>query len=121
MVSEVRCERSHSLFVMLFYGFEPVAALLEYLVERLHGVGPKHGYARLLEIGYALEYGTCREVPAGVEYAPVFVDALHVDAQLLLEHVNLLVECQRVASLAYILELHSFPTRRSSDHRKSVV
>ena len=51
---------------MLFYGFEPVATLLENVRERLYGVSPEHGYARLLEIGYALEYGTCREMPAGV-------------------------------------------------------
>ena len=78
---------------------QSLTALLEYRGEFLDGVGPQHGYTSLLEIGDALEYGTRGQVPACVEYAAVFVDTLHVDAELLLEHIYLLVERQGVVPL----------------------
>ena len=60
--------------------------------ELVGGVGPEHGYARLTEIGDALEDGRGGEMAAGVEDAAVFVDAGDVDAELLLEDVELGIE-----------------------------
>lgn len=59
--------------------------------ELVNLCGTEHGDARLAEVGNALEDGTGSQVSAGVQYATIFVNALHVDAQLLLQHVNLFV------------------------------
>ena len=66
--------------------------VLEYRQELVGGVGAEHGDAGLAEIGDALEDGRGSQMAAGVEDAAVFVDALDVDAQLLLEDVELGVE-----------------------------
>ena len=71
---------------------EPLAAVLEYGRELVYGGGAEHGYARLAEVGYALEYGCGGEVSACVQYAALLVYALHIDVELLLEYVELLVE-----------------------------
>ena len=65
--------------------------VLYYAHKFVDGGGSEHGYAGLSEVWDALEHWTGCQVAAGVEYAPVFVDALHVDAQLLLKHVDLFV------------------------------
>lgn len=78
-----------------FQSGEPVATVLEDGGELVGGGGSQHGYARLAEVGYALEYGSRGKMPSRMEYAPVFVDAFHVDAELFLEDVNLAVECER--------------------------
>ena len=57
--------------------------------ELVGGIGAEYGYARLTEIGNALEDGRGGKVATGVEDASVLVDALHVDAELLLQEVNL--------------------------------
>ena len=59
------------------------------------GLGAQHGDARLAEVGDALEDGRGRQVATGVQNAAVLVDALHIDAQLLLEDVDLVVEGER--------------------------
>ena len=57
-------------------------------------IGLEHGNARLAEVGNTLEDRTCRQVATGMQDAAVFVDALYIDAQLLLKNVNLLVDGQ---------------------------
>ena len=66
--------------------------LFEYCEELVGGIGAEHGYARLAEIWYALEDGRGSQMATGVEDAAVFVDALDVDVQLLLEDVELGIE-----------------------------
>ena len=66
--------------------------MFEYCEELVGGIGAEHGNARLAKIGYALEDGRGSQMATGVEDAAVFVDALDVDAQLLLEDVELGVE-----------------------------
>lgn len=48
--------------------------------QLLHGLGPQHGYARLSEVGDALEDGRGSEMAACVQDATILVDALHVYA-----------------------------------------
>lgn len=48
--------------------------------QLLHGLGTQHGYARLSEIGDALEDGRGGEMAACVQDATILVDALHVYA-----------------------------------------
>ena len=47
--------------------------------------------SRLAKIGNAFEDRGGSQVATGVENASVLVDALHVDAKLLLQEVNLLI------------------------------
>ena len=56
------------------------AAMFKNGRQLLHGLGPQHGYARLSEIGDALEDGRGGEVAACVQDATILVDALHVYA-----------------------------------------
>lgn len=42
------------------------------------------------EIGDALEYGCGSQMTPRVQYAAIFVYALHIDTQLLKQYVNLL-------------------------------
>lgn len=48
--------------------------------QLLHGLGTQHGYARLSEVGDALEDGRGGEMAACVQDATILVDALHVYA-----------------------------------------
>lgn len=48
--------------------------------QLLHGLGTQHGYARLSEVGDALEDGRGGEMSACVQDATILVDALHVYA-----------------------------------------
>lgn len=48
--------------------------------QLLHGLGTQHGYARLPEVGDALEDGRGGEMAACVQDATILVDALHVYA-----------------------------------------
>lgn len=56
------------------------AAMFKNGRQLLHGLGTQHGYARLSEIGDALEDGRGGEVAACVQDATILVDALHVYA-----------------------------------------
>ena len=60
--------------------------------ELVGGVGAEHGYARLAEVGNALEDGGGGKVATCVEDAAVFIDAGDVYAELLLEDVELGVD-----------------------------
>ena len=60
--------------------------------ELVGGIGAEYGYARLTEIGNALEDGRGGKVATGVEDASVFIDAGDVDAELLLKDVELGIE-----------------------------
>ena len=66
--------------------------VLEYRQKLVGGIGAEHGDAGLAEVGDALEDGRGSQMAAGVEDAAVFVDTLDVDAELLLEDVELVVE-----------------------------
>ena len=66
--------------------------VLEYRQELVGGVGAEHGYARLAEVGNALEDGGGGKVATCVEDAAVFIDAGDVYAELLLEDVELGIE-----------------------------
>ena len=74
-----------------FYRLDSLAAFFQYLFQFLHGSGSQHGDSRLTKIGNALEDRRGGKVATGVENASVLVDALHVDAKLLLQEVNLLI------------------------------
>lgn len=56
------------------------AAMFKNGRQLLHGLGTQHGYARLSEIGDALEDGRGGEMAACVQDATILVDALHVYA-----------------------------------------
>ena len=62
------------------------------------------------EVGDGLEDGCGSEVPPGVDDASLLVDAADIDAQLLLEDVELAVEVEcgvgnsRIEIVAYLLE-----------------
>lgn len=56
------------------------AAMFKNGRQLLHGLGPQHGYARLSEVGDALEDGRGGEMAACVQDATILVDALHVYA-----------------------------------------
>lgn len=75
----------------LFYRLDSLAAFFQNLFQFLHGRGSQHGDSRLAEIGNAFEDWGGGKVATGVENASVLVDALHVDAQLLLQKINLLI------------------------------
>ena len=62
-----------------------------YSGEFLNRCSSQHSYASLAEVGDALEYRTGCQVPARVEYAPVLVDALYVDAKLLLQDIDFVI------------------------------
>ena len=76
---------------LLFYCLDSLAAFFQYLFQFLHGRGSQHGDSRLAKIRNALEDRGGGKVATGVENASVLVDALHVDAKLLLQEVNLLI------------------------------
>ena len=78
-------------------------ALLRGVVER------SRDEARLTEIWDALEDGRGGEMAAGVEDAAVFVDALDVDAELLLEDVELVVEGVYVFYVVVVVCHFPFP------------
>lgn len=78
------------LFLLLVW-LQPHTAFFENGGEVGYGLGTKHGYAGLAEVGDALEYRTGCQVPARVEYAPVLVDALYVDAKLLLQDIDFVI------------------------------
>lgn len=56
------------------------AAMFKNGRQLLHGLGTQHGYARLSEVGDALEDGRGSEMAACVQDATILVDALHVYA-----------------------------------------
>lgn len=56
------------------------AAMFKNGRQLLHGLGTQHGYARLSEVGDALEDGRGGEMAACVQDATILVDALHVYA-----------------------------------------
>ena len=74
-----------------FYRLDSLPAFFQYFFQFLHGSGSQHGDSRLAEIRDALEDWGGGQMATGVENASVLVDALHVDAQLLLQKVNLLI------------------------------
>ena len=74
-----------------FYRLDPLPAFFQYFFQFLHGRGSQHGDSRLAKIGNAFEDRGGSKVATGVENASVLVDALHVDAQLLLQKVNFLI------------------------------
>ena len=74
-----------------FYRLDSFPAFFQYFFQFLHGRGSQHGDSRLAEIRDALEDRGGGKVATGVEDASVLVDALHVDAKLLLQEVNLLI------------------------------
>ena len=76
---------------LLFYCLNPLSAFFQNLFQFLHGRGSQHGDSRLAEIRNALEDRGGGKVATGVENASVLVYALHVDAQLLLQEVDFLI------------------------------
>ena len=69
---------------VLFYRLDSLSAFFQYLFQFFHGSGSQHGDSRLAKIRNALEDRGGGQVATGVENASVLVDALHVDAKLLL-------------------------------------
>ena len=57
-------------------------------------LGTEHGNTCLPEIGNTLEHWRGGQMTTGVQDAPVFVDTLYVNSQLLLQDINFLVEGQ---------------------------
>ena len=80
-----------SPFCFLLYCLDSLAAFFQYLFQFLNSSGSQHGDSGLSEVGDALEDRGGGKVATGVENASVLVDALHVDAKLLLQEVNLLI------------------------------
>ena len=78
-------------YTVLFYCLDSLSAFFQDLFQFLHGSGSQHGDSRLAEIRDALEDRGGGKVATGVENASVLVDALHVDAKLLLQKVNLFI------------------------------
>ena len=74
-----------------FYRLDSLPTFFQNPSQFLHGRGSQHGASRLAEVGNALDDWGGGQVTTGVENASVLVDALHVDAQLLLQEVNLLI------------------------------
>ena len=77
--------------LILFYRLDSFPAFFQYFFQFFHGRGSQHGDSRLPEIRNAFEDRRGGKVATGVENASVLVDALHVDAELLLQKVNLLI------------------------------
>ena len=91
VTSKPRALFYHFEYTNLSQSLDSLAAFFQNLFQFLHGRGSQHGDSRLAEIGNALEDRGGGKVATGVENASVLVYALHVDAQLLLQEVNLLI------------------------------
>ena len=91
VTSKPRALCYHFEYTNLSQSLDSLAAFFQYLFQFLHGSGSQHGDSRLTKIGNALEDRGGGKVATGVENASVLVDALHVDAKLLLQEVNLLI------------------------------
>ena len=91
VTSKPRALFYHFEYTNLSQSLDSLAAFFQYLFQFLHGSGSQHGDSRLTEIRNALEDRGGGKVATGVENASVLVDALHVDAKLLLQEVNLLI------------------------------
>ena len=76
---------------LLIVWLQPHTAFFENGGKIGHGLGTKHGYSGLTEVGNTLEYRTGCQVSARVEYAAVLVDALYVDAKLFLQDIDFVV------------------------------
>ena len=76
---------------LLFYRLDSLSAFFQNLFQFFYGRGSQHGDSRLAEIRNTLEDRGGGKVATGVENASVLVDALHVDAKLLLQKVNLFI------------------------------
>ena len=61
-------------------------------------LGSEHGNACLAEVGNAFKDRSCCQMAPCVQDATILVDAFDVDAQLLFQHVDFLVECQRLSA-----------------------
>ena len=73
------------LTVLLLY-------LLKYLEQLLHGLGPQHGDAQLLEIGQSLEERCGCQVAAYVQYATPFVESGNASVDLLAQDIHTLIK-----------------------------
>ena len=91
VTSKPRALFYHFEYTNLSQSLDSLPAFFQYLFQFLHGSGSQHGDSRLTEIGNAFEDRGGGKVATGVENASVLVDALHVDAKLLLQEVNLLI------------------------------
>ena len=91
VTSKPRALFYHFEYTNLSQSLDSFPAFFQYLFQFLHGRGSQHGDSRLAEIRNALEDRGGGQVATGVENASVLVDALHVDAELLLQKVNLLI------------------------------
>ena len=74
-----------------FYRLDSLSAFFQNLFQFLHSRGSQHSDSRLTEIRDTLEDRGGGKMATGVENASVLVDTLHVDAELLLQEVNLLI------------------------------
>ena len=91
VTSKPRALFYHFEYTNLSQSLDSFSAFFQYFFQFLHGRGSQHGDSRLAEIRDALEDRGGGKVATGVENASVLVDALHVDAELLLQKVNLLI------------------------------
>ena len=91
VTSKPRALFYHFEYTNLSQSLDSLPAFFQYFFQFLHGLGSQHGDSRLAEIRDALEDRGGGQVATGVENASVLVDALHVDAELLLQEVNLLI------------------------------
>ncbi len=112
-------ESPFTYILVLFYRLDPLAAFFQYLFQFLHGSGSQHGDSRLAEIRDALEDRGGGKVATGVENASVLVYALHVDAQLLLQEVNLLTTASCTSAESMIKALESEKSWRRTRTRHS--
>ena len=91
VTSKPRALFYHFEYTNLSQSLDSLSAFFQYLFQFLHGSGSQHGDSRLAEIRDAFEDRGGGKVATGVENASVLVDALYVDAQLLLQKVYLLI------------------------------
>ena len=76
------------LTVLLLY-------LLKYLEQLLHGLGPQHGDAQLLEVGQSLEERCGCHVAAYVQYATSFVESGNAPIDLLAQDIHTFIKGER--------------------------
>ena len=91
VTSKPRALFYHFEYTNLSQSLDSLPAFFQNFFQFFHGSGSQHGDSRLAEIRDALEDRGGGQVATGVENASVLVDALHVDAKLLLQKVNLLI------------------------------
>lgn len=71
---------------------QTLSAILQNADEFVHFVSSKHRNSCLLEIWNTFENGRSCKVSAGMQYAPILVNLLYVDAQHLFQDVYFIVQ-----------------------------